>query len=96
MVFKHEWNDTEQEIISALSKSLKTGVRDALESGVSPDHYIFRSYYSSFTLRQYLSFLIEILDEVKKMAYTPNGRSKSFQLFQDIGAAEVFRDFNQA
>lgn len=27
MVFKHEWNDTEQEIISALSKSLKTGVK---------------------------------------------------------------------
>ena len=27
MVFKHEWNDTEQEIISALSKILKTGVK---------------------------------------------------------------------
>ena len=78
------------------NSGLYEGLRDALESGVSPDHYIFRSYYSSFTLRQYLSFLIEILDEVKKMACTPNGRSKSFQLFQDIAAAEVFRDFNQA
>ena len=78
------------------NSGLYEGLRDALDSGVSPDHYIFRSYYSSFTLREYLSFLIEILDEVKKMAYTPSGKSKSFQLFQDIAAAEVFRDFTQA
>ena len=27
MVFKHKWLESEQEIISALSKSLKTGVK---------------------------------------------------------------------
>ena len=77
------------------NSGLYEGIRDALESGVSPDHYIFRSYYSSFTLRQYLCFLTEILDEVKKMACSPDGKCKSFQLFQDIEAAEVFRDFSQ-
>ena len=76
-------------------QGLCEGIADALEAGVSPDHYIFYSYYSRFTLRQYLSFLLELSDELNQMIYSPESDLKGFQLMQDVNAASVFRNFIQ-
>lgn len=74
---------------------LNFGIADALEAGVSPDRYIFHSYYCRFTLRQYLLFLLELLDELKQMIHDPKSDFKSFQLIQDINAAEFFLNSSQ-
>ena len=71
------------------------GIADALEAGVSPDRYIFHSYYCRFTLRQYLLFLLELSDELKQMIRDPKSDFKSFQLIQDINAAEFFLNSSQ-
>ena len=75
---------------------LDFGIAEALTAGVSPDRYIFHSYYCSFTLRQYLLFLLELSDELKKMIRDPKSDFKSFQLSQDVNAAHTFLNFSQA